>query len=63
MSDNHIKIPDTAPIIRYTADGLQTIFVYQFPIFASEDLQVYFNGARQLSGFSISVLVSLKVVQ
>ncbi len=50
----HIKMPDITPIVRYLADGEQTVFTYPFPIFASEDLVVYFNGAKQISGFDIA---------
>lgn len=50
----HIKIPDVTPITRYVADGLQTTYIYAFPIFASEDLSVTLNGAPQASGFSIT---------
>lgn len=50
----HIKMPDIPPLVRYLADGIQTVFTYPFPIFASEDLVVYLNGAKQVSGFSIS---------
>ena len=49
----HIKFPDTTPIIRYTADGQTSRFEFPFPVFASEDLAVYLNGARQFSGFSV----------
>ncbi|MBI1301345.1 MAG: hypothetical protein GC137_06770 [Alphaproteobacteria bacterium] len=50
----HIKIPDIVPIVRYVADGVDVSYLYPFPIFASEDLKVYFNGAEQVSGFTIS---------
>jgi len=50
----HIKMPDVTPLVRYVADGTQTIFNYNFPIFASEDLIVKLDGAAQTSGFSIS---------
>ena len=50
----HIKIPDVAPIVRYVANGSDTVFSYPFPIFASEDLHVYLDGAEQASGFDIS---------
>lgn len=50
---NHIKIPDVAPIVRLVANGIQKNFEFPFPIFASEDLSVYINGAVQSSGFSI----------
>lgn len=49
----HIKMPDVTPLVRYVANGTQTIFAYPFPIFASEDLAVYLNGAKQASGFTI----------
>ncbi len=50
----HIKMPAVAPLVRYAASGSQTVFEYPFPIFASEDLAVYFDGARQYSGFGIA---------
>lgn len=53
MTD-HIKMPDIAPIVRYVANGMQTEFDYPFPIFATEDLKVYFNGAPQFSGYDIA---------
>lgn len=53
MTD-HIKMPEIAPIVRYVADGDQTEFEYPFPIFASEDLKVYFDGAPQYSGFDVA---------
>ncbi|HEU4839584.1 MAG TPA: glycosyl hydrolase family 28-related protein [Micavibrio sp.] len=51
---DHIKMPDTAPIVRYVVNGVQTVFEYPFPIFASEDLKVYFDGAPQYAGYDIS---------
>ncbi len=53
MTD-HIKVPDVLPIVRYVANGVQTTFSYNFPIFASEDLAVYLNGSKQTSAFDIS---------
>jgi hypothetical protein len=50
----HIKVPDVTPIVRYVANGTQTLFLYAFPIFASEDLAVYIDGAKQSSGFTIN---------
>ena len=49
----HIQIPAVTPIVRYVADGDDTIFAYPFPIFASEDLKISINGALQISGFTI----------
>lgn len=51
---DHIKMPAVTPIVRVLANGSQTIFSYPFPIFASEDLSVYLNGAKQISGFTIA---------
>jgi len=53
MSD-HIKMPEIAPIVRYAANGLKTVFEYPFPVFASEDLKVYFDGAPQYAGFDVA---------
>ena len=50
----HIKMPDVTPIVRYVANGTQDTFTYPFPIFASEDLSVYIDGAKQTSGFTIN---------
>ncbi len=50
----HIKMPDIAPLVRYVANGMETDFIYNFPVFASEDLHVYFDGARQFGGFDIT---------
>ena len=50
----HIKMPAIAPLVRYVANGTQTDFQYSFPIFASEDMAVYFDGARQYSGFIVT---------
>ena len=49
----HVKVPDVTPIVRYVANGAQTTFSYPFPIFASEDLAIYIDGAKQASGFTI----------
>ena len=49
----HIKMPDITPIVRYVADGIDTNYSYPFPIFASEDMHVLFDGASQVSGFII----------
>ncbi|MGB0720321.1 MAG: glycosyl hydrolase family 28-related protein [Bdellovibrionales bacterium] len=51
---DHIKMPDVTPILRYVANGTQTVFTYPFPIFASEDLAVYIDGAKQASGYTIA---------
>lgn len=50
----HIKMPDVEPLVRLIADGTQTVFNFPFPIFASEDLSIYLNGAKQSAGFDIT---------
>ncbi len=50
----HIKMPAITPLVRVVASGTQDTFVYPFPIFASEDLAVYLDGARAVSGFAIA---------
>ena len=50
----HIKMPDVAPIVRYAGNGARVEFEYPFPVFASEDLKVYFDGAPQYAGFDVS---------
>lgn len=54
MPSDHIKMPDVQPIVRYVAGGAQTEFEYPFPIFASEDLKVYKDGAPQYGGFDVA---------
>lgn len=50
----HIKIPDVEPIVRYTANGTQTVFAFPFPVFASEDIYVAKDGAVQASGYTVT---------
>jgi hypothetical protein len=51
---DHIKMPDIVPIVRLVAGGTQTAFEFPFPVFASEDVKVYLDGAEQSSGFTIT---------
>lgn len=53
MTD-HIKMPDIVPLVRFVANGVQTVFEFPFPVFASEDLKIYIDGALQESGFTIA---------
>ncbi len=50
----HIKVPAITPVVRYAGDGTTTNYSYSFPIFASEDLRVFIDGAEQISGFTIN---------
>ncbi len=52
-SSEHIKMPEIMPIVRYLANGVETLFTYPFPIFSSENLLVSFDGAPQNSGFTV----------
>lgn len=54
MTDTHIKMPAVTPLVRYTANGTDIIYEYPFPIFASEDIQIFFDGVLQTQGFFIS---------
>ena len=54
MSDNHIKIPAVTPLVRYTANGIDTVFEFPFPIFASEDIKILLNGVRKIEGFEVN---------
>ncbi|MCB1530916.1 MAG: hypothetical protein H6853_04835 [Rhodospirillales bacterium] len=54
MTTEHIKMPAVAPLVRYVANGTQTVFDYPFPVFSGGDLKVYFDGASQTSGFDVS---------
>ena len=49
----HIRIADRPPRIQYAADGVQTEFIFPFPIFAPADLEVYLDGALQSGGFAV----------
>ena len=53
MTDIHIQMPDVAPLVRYLGDGTRTVFSYPFPIFATSDLSVTFDGAPQYAGFAV----------
>jgi hypothetical protein len=54
MTDTHVKMPDVTPVVRYTANGIQSIFEYGFPIFASEDLRVFFDGVEKPTGYTLT---------
>ncbi|MFC3126814.1 phage tail fiber protein [Pseudoroseomonas globiformis] len=53
MAD-HIRIGDVAPRVHYAADGAQSIFVYPFPIFEADNLEVRLDGLVQSEGFTIT---------
>ncbi|SCA55401.1 hypothetical protein MTBPR1_100042 [Candidatus Terasakiella magnetica] len=53
MSEN-IVIGDVRPRIQALGDGVQSEFIYPFPIFKETDLEVYLDETLQSAGFSIS---------
>ncbi|MBR9970805.1 hypothetical protein [Magnetospirillum sulfuroxidans] len=50
----HIQINDVTPRIIYTANGTQAAFTYPFAIFKAADLEVYLDGVKQVSGFTVA---------
>ncbi len=52
MTD-HMTIQDVAPIVRYLASGVQTMFDFNFPIFHDDEMHVQFGGVRQYAGFDV----------
>ena len=50
----HIRIGDVAPRVHYVADGAQTAFVYPFPIFEPEDIELHVDGLLITSGYAVS---------
>lgn len=53
MTD-HITIGDVAPRIQYSGDGVQTLFTYPFPIFTTDDIEVYLGDVLQASGYTVA---------
>ena len=47
-------MPDVVPVVRALGNGAQTVFEFPFPVFASEDVAVYLDGARQNAGFYVT---------
>ena len=54
MTDIHIKMPDVVPLVRYTGNGVQTSYEFNFPIFADEDIQITIDGVLQTDDYLIS---------
>lgn len=50
----HLQINDVAPRIQYDCDGVQAAYIYPFAVFRTADLEVWQDGARVSSGFSVS---------
>jgi hypothetical protein len=50
----HIRIGDVAPRVHYVADGTQSAFVYPFPIFEPDDIEVHVDGMAIPTGYAVS---------
>lgn len=49
-----LTIPRGTPRVQYIADGAQRVFTYPFPIFATDDLQVFLGAALQSTGYGVA---------
>ena len=49
-----MSVPNQIPYNIYTANGLTTVFTYQFYIISASDLEVSINGAVVASGYTVS---------
>ncbi|EPL8562722.1 hypothetical protein B7L13_08670 [Klebsiella oxytoca] len=49
-----MSVPNQIPYNIYTANGLTTVFTYQFYIISASDLQVSINGNIVTSGYSVA---------
>jgi hypothetical protein len=50
----HIRIGDVAPRVHYVADGAQRGFVYPFPVFGPDDIEVHVDGLLIATGYAVS---------
>jgi len=50
----HIRIGDVAPRVSYVADGAQNAFVYPFPVFEADDVEVHQDGLEMPAGYAVS---------
>jgi hypothetical protein len=50
----HIKVNKVAPRLQYIADGVQTLFVFTFPIFDTDNLQVFVEEVLQVGTYTVS---------
>ena len=50
----HIRIGDIAPRVQYVADGAQNSFVYPFPVFGADDMDVHVDGLFIAGGYAVS---------
>lgn len=49
-----MSVPNQTPYNIYTANGLSTVFAYEFYLISASDIQVTINGNEVTSGFTVS---------
>ena len=49
-----MSVPNQTPYNIYTANGLTTVFTFEFYIISTNDLQVSINGNVVTSGYTVS---------
>ncbi|HBT4424412.1 TPA: phage tail protein, partial [Klebsiella pneumoniae] len=49
-----MSVPNHTPYNIYTANGLTTVFAYEFYLISASDIQVTINGSEVTSGYTVS---------
>ena len=49
-----MSVPNQTPYIIYNANGLTTVFPFEFYIISASDIQVTINGELVTTGYSVS---------
>ena len=49
-----MSVPNQTPYIIYNANGLTTVFPFEFYVISASDIQVTLNGVELTSGYSVS---------
>ena len=49
-----MSVPNQTPYNIYTANGLTTVFAYEFYLISASDIQVTINGSEVTSGYAVS---------
>jgi hypothetical protein len=51
---DHIKIQSQTPRVQYISDGVQALFVFPFPVFDAENLQVFVEEVLKVGTYTIA---------
>ena len=51
---DHIRIGDVSPRVQYAADGVQTTFIFPFPVFSASNVEVYLDDEQQSNGYDVA---------